>query len=81
MIQVTLPAHMWCEEKDCKSSQPAVLFLTAAGGFCFRPSSDTWQVMTRSDGSGPIMCRCPLHREKEQLIQSPGVIPDLRGTH
>jgi hypothetical protein len=80
MIQVTLPAYMWCEEKDCKAQQPAVLFLTAMGGFSFRPSSDTWQVMMRNDGSGPILCRCPLHKTPEGLVKPVSVL-ESRGGH
>ncbi len=77
MIQVQLPTYMWCEEQDCKASQPAVLFLTATGGFSFRPASDNWQIMIQSNGSGPVLCRCPLHKEPERRIQTAGVIPTL----
>jgi hypothetical protein len=77
-----MPAYMWCEEKDCKAQQPALLFLTATGGLSFRPSSDNWQVIMRSDGFGPVLCRCPLHKTPEQLIQpATGILPDLSRSH
>lgn len=81
MIQVQLPAQMWCQEKDCKSSQAVALFLTPAGTLSFRPVSDTWQVLMRADGNGAIVCRCPLHKAPENLVKPISIIPDSRGAH
>lgn len=55
---------MQCDIAGCTASEPVSLFLTASGGFVFKPASQLWQIVMSRDANGVMGAHCPLHAIK-----------------
>ena len=76
MVTLEGKAKMACEKPGCTASAPALLVLTVAGGFAFKPLVQGWQVRVAPGGMGPFSTLCPEHRVTVEPVQ--GVIQEAR---
>lgn len=81
MITSSLSGYLTCDEPKCEAKAQTELFLTLAGGFTFKPHKG-WQVLGAANApEAPYLTRCPLHHQKQNLIQPSAAIPGLRSEH
>lgn len=77
MVHLDFTATVRCDETACEEKQLALLALTAAGGFAFRPEKLDWQVAPGP--AGVFVTYCPAHKRRLQVgATGPRVIVEGR---
>lgn len=74
MVTLETKAQMGCDKPGCVATVPALLCLTPAGGFVFKPTTTGWQVRMPQGPMGPFGTLCPEHRITVEPVQ--GVIQE-----